>query len=122
MNAGSEHFGEEIRQSGEQKARRLLESELAKLGWREPELQRRPKGDPQKLRMAQRLRKETTMTLEWVAQALNMGTRTHLPICFIGKGRRKSGGDERVNETKNRPFSEGITELFPTAPPAIFPL
>jgi hypothetical protein len=31
MNTGSEHFGEEIRQSGEHKARRLLESELAKL-------------------------------------------------------------------------------------------
>ena len=31
-----------------------------------------------KVAMAQRLRAETTMTLQWIARRLQMGTRTHL--------------------------------------------
>jgi hypothetical protein len=38
----------------------------------------RRKGDPAKLALARRLREETTMTLEWIAQRLSMGTKTHL--------------------------------------------
>ena len=36
------------------------------------------KGDPAKVKLAQRLRAETTMTLNWIAQRLQMGTKTHL--------------------------------------------
>ena len=89
MKAGPEHYGEEIRQSGQQKAEGLLESELAKLGWTERDLQRRPKGDRQKTRIAQRLRAETTMTLGWVAQALHMGTKTHLSHLLYWQGKEK---------------------------------
>ena len=89
MKAGPEHYGEEIRESGQQKAQRLLESELAKLSWTEEELQRRPKGDPQKIQIAQRLRAQTTMTLGWVAQALHMGTKTHLSHLLYWKGKEK---------------------------------
>jgi hypothetical protein len=32
----------------------------------------------EKVRMARRLRRETTMTLKWIADHLNMGTWTHL--------------------------------------------
>jgi hypothetical protein len=38
----------------------------------------RRKGDPEKQRIALRLRQETTMTLYWIAQRLLMGTKTHL--------------------------------------------
>jgi hypothetical protein len=33
---------------------------------------------PQKVRIAARLRKETTVTLKWIAQRLHMGTWTHV--------------------------------------------
>jgi hypothetical protein len=36
-------------------------------------LERRRKGDAQKLQMARRLRKETTMTWNWIADQLHMG-------------------------------------------------
>jgi hypothetical protein len=78
MKAGPEHFGQEIRQSGEYKARSLIDAELKKLGWTGADLLERSKGDAQKIRMAQLLRKETIMTLGWITQALHMGTKTHL--------------------------------------------
>jgi hypothetical protein len=41
-------------------------------------LTRRRKGYPAKLEIARLLREQTTMTLEWIAQRLDMGRRTHL--------------------------------------------
>jgi len=75
---GAEHFGPEIRESAVQKAQRLVKEELAQLGWGERELKRRRKGDPEKVRIASRLRRETTMTQAWIAERLHMGTKTHL--------------------------------------------
>ena len=43
-------------------------------------------GDPEKIAIARRLREETTMTLAWVANRLNMGTKPHLAHCYTGKG------------------------------------
>ena len=68
-----QHYGEELKESEEQKARRLLAEMLHKAGWREAELRRRRKGDVRKARMAARLRAETTMTWPWIAQRLAMG-------------------------------------------------
>ena len=56
----------------------MIEAELKKLRWEELELSRRRKGDLRKIRIARRLRQETTMTLAWIAQRLQMGTKTHL--------------------------------------------
>ena len=89
MEAGPEHYGEEIRQSGEEKARRLIEAELKRRGWRAEELANRPKGDPEKVCIALRLRRETTMTLGWIAQVLGMGTRTYLCHLLYWHGREK---------------------------------
>jgi hypothetical protein len=92
LKAGPEHYGEEIRESGEQKAEGLLESELAGLGWSESELEWRPKGDPHKIRIAQRLRAETTMTLGWIAEPLQMGTKMHLSHLLYWQGKEKAKG------------------------------
>ena len=51
---------------------------MKRRGWREQELESRPKGDPEEVRIALRLRRETTMTLAWIAQALRLGTKTYL--------------------------------------------
>ena len=39
--------------------------------------------------MALRLRRETTMTLAWIAQRLQMGTKTHLAHLLYWQGQEK---------------------------------
>jgi putative transposase len=75
---GASHYGEELRESAEAQAQRMVREELGWRQWDEAELAARRKGDPEKVAMAQRLRRETTMTLAWVAERLQMGTKTHL--------------------------------------------
>ncbi len=58
--------------------RRILNEELDKLGWTGAELPKRAKGDARKIRIAQRLRAETSVTLKWIATELHMGTWTHV--------------------------------------------
>jgi hypothetical protein len=71
-------YGEELRESEQAKAERIVAEELKRRKWDEKALATRRKGDPAKVAMAQRLRRETMVRLEWVAQRLQMGTRTHL--------------------------------------------
>ena len=75
---GAQHYGAERQESGEAKAERLVQEELAKLGWTEAELATRRKGDRAKLKLAVQLRAETTMTLKWIAARLKMGTGASL--------------------------------------------
>jgi hypothetical protein len=70
--------GEEVRQSALAKAQRIAQEELDALGWSALDLQGRRKSDPQKVRIAVRLRHETTMTLEWIADRLCLGAPTHV--------------------------------------------
>jgi len=51
---------------------------MGRLQWTEEELRGRRKGDQKKVRIARRLRAETTMTLKWIAAALWMGSWTHV--------------------------------------------
>ena len=69
---GSHHGGEERSETAGVKAGRVLKEELERRGWKAAELERRRKGDPQKIKMAQRLRRETTMTWNWIADHLRM--------------------------------------------------
>ena len=75
---GDWHYGAELVESAQAKAERLLAAELAREGWTEADLAGRRKGDRVKLKLAAKLRAETTMTLEWIAERLQMGTRGHL--------------------------------------------
>src|SRR6266498_1205479 len=61
------HAGEELDESAEQKAQRLLEQMLRKAGWTEVDLEKRRKGEKAKVQMARRLRTETTMSWKWIA-------------------------------------------------------
>jgi REP element-mobilizing transposase RayT len=76
--AGEHHYAEDRHESDQQKARRIIASELKRLRWEPEELGRRRKGDRRKVKIAMRLRQETTMTLKWVAEALHMGAWTHV--------------------------------------------
>ena len=72
------HIGPEIHQSAEAKADRLVARGLARVAWSEQDLIWRAKGDPEKIRIAEQLRLESTMTLGWIAERLRMGTAGHL--------------------------------------------
>ena len=75
---GANHFGAERQESGEQKARRIIDEELVKLGLSLEQLRLRRSGHPAKARVARRLRQETTMSLKWVAQELGIGSWKYL--------------------------------------------
>ncbi len=71
---GEHHAGELQRESAAGRAERIVAEELARLGWTEAELVARRKGDPGKMAMATRLRRETTLTVKAIAARLHLGT------------------------------------------------
>ncbi|HXS68881.1 MAG TPA: hypothetical protein VN761_08555 [Candidatus Polarisedimenticolia bacterium] len=82
------HGGEGRRESEEAWAEKILREELKRRRWTEKDLKQRPKGDSQKLKVAQRLRKESTMTLTWLAQRLSMGAAGSLANLLRGARQR----------------------------------
>lgn len=70
-----EHHSGELRLAGvAAKADRIIAEELGRLGWSEPELTTRRKSDPDKLAIAARLRRETTLPLKAIAARVHLGT------------------------------------------------
>jgi hypothetical protein len=58
-----------------------LAEELRRRGWDEDELRRRKKSDQGKAEIAQRLRRETTVTWDWIARSLLMGVSDYAAHC-----------------------------------------
>jgi putative transposase len=75
---GEHHYGEERTATEEERAEQIVREGLKRLGWREEDLAARRKGDREKLKLALRLRSETTASVKWIASRLHMGTWTHL--------------------------------------------
>lgn len=74
--------------NGKKLARRnphILSEELQKLGWDLEALKPRRKGNPEKIKIARRLRSQTTMTLAWTAQHLSMGAPGSPANCLRDK-------------------------------------
>ncbi len=93
QRVGESHYGQERRETGEEKAERIVDEELHRRGWEETELQGRPKGDEQKVQMAARLRRETVVTLKWIARRLQMGSWTYVSNC-LAKAKSRSVNNE----------------------------
>ena len=72
------HYGAQRREEQEAGAHRILRQEMARMGWGKSALSQMRKGDERKVRLAARLRKETTMSLKWIAEQLEMGSWTHV--------------------------------------------
>jgi hypothetical protein len=75
---GEHHYGEARAAAGQERAEGMVREGLARLGWKEEDLAARRKGDGDKLKLALRLRAETTASVKWIAARLRMGTWTHL--------------------------------------------
>ena len=59
--------------------------EIQRLGWTEQDLRGRRKGDQRKVNIARRLRQESTMSLKWIAQRLQMGSWTYVSNLLHGE-------------------------------------
>lgn len=70
---GAEHYGAERQESAEQHAEGIVVKEMQRRRWKEAELERRAKGDAGKVAIAKRLRKESAVTVKWIAARLQMG-------------------------------------------------
>ena len=71
---GEHHAGDLRRENGETRAERIIAEELKRLGWTEADLLRQRKNAPGKLDMAARLRRETILSLKWIARRVQLGT------------------------------------------------
>ena len=77
-NLSEYHTGEERRESAQAKAERIIQAELKQRRWQAGDLARQRKGDPIKVKLAGRLRQETTVTIKWIAEQLHIGSWKHV--------------------------------------------
>ena len=71
---GAHHGRSERSETAKANAERLVVEEMARRGWDATELEQRRKADAEKIKIARRLRAETTVTWGWIAGRLPMGT------------------------------------------------
>jgi REP element-mobilizing transposase RayT len=88
LGPNQNHYGADRRESEENRAQRLVTEELNRMGWSEEELRTRRKWDKEKVRLAARLRKETSMSLKWIAQRLEMGSWTYVSNLLIAERKK----------------------------------
>ncbi len=79
---GEHHGGGERQETAEAVAERIVAEEMKRLGWSEEDLAVRRKGDAGKRETARRLRRESSMTLKWIAQRLKMGSASMVTHCL----------------------------------------
>lgn len=103
---GEHHAGELHQGCARAKAEQIVTEELKRLGWKEPDLKSRRRNDPDKLAMAARLRRETTLTIKAIAARVGLGTSkgananlhrhmqagTQTPTAKVRPGRRRRDG------------------------------
>ena len=70
---GAEHYGVEREETMTARAERIVAAEMKRRRWDEAELEKRAKGDAQKVAIAVRLRAESAVTVQWIAARLRMG-------------------------------------------------
>jgi hypothetical protein len=106
------------RMLAQEQADLIVREELARLGWTEAELARRPKGDPEKVRIARRLRAETSASLRWTAARLHMGTWTSAANQLY---RKDTLAPAPPRNTRRRPAPSPPAATPATPPPAPSP-
>ncbi len=68
----------ERRETDTERAERLVQEGLAKLGWSEADLASQPKAHPEKVKLARALRTQTPMTRDWIAKRLRIGSSSYV--------------------------------------------
>ena len=84
------HYGSERREVQASEALGWLREGMQRWGWDTEALRQAAKGDVRKVRLAARIRKETTLSLKWIAEHLAMGSRTHVSNLLGAERKRES--------------------------------
>jgi len=71
---GTNHFVPERKASAEQWGRRIVAERLLGLGLTAEQMKRLAANAPVKVEMARQLRRETTLSLKWIAEQLRVGS------------------------------------------------
>ncbi|HEV2456502.1 MAG TPA: hypothetical protein VGY98_19725 [Verrucomicrobiae bacterium] len=103
---GAHHSGELHREAARAKAERIIHEELRRRGWKELDLKERRKNDPDKLEIAGRLRRETTLTITDIAARVHLGTSKGANRNLHGHLRRShptAGTNKRWQSIKRQP-------------------
>ena len=93
---GASHYWGELQETAEEKTQRIVVEEMKMLGGQEADLEQHRKGYRRKVKIARRLRQETTMTLKWIADRLKMGTWTHVSNRLYHL-KTQDPSDEKIN-------------------------
>ncbi len=109
---GEYHYTEERQKSEDQTARGIVAAELKRIGWTAEDLKHRRKRDAKKVRIAQRLRAETAMTLKWIAEELQMGAWTHVSNLLSRQRRERMAVGS--TQTAFRPVGSVIVRAHPS--------
>ena len=97
---GERHSGQLRHESTQAKGERIIVEELQRLKWKEADLKGTPKTHPEKLSMARRLRRETTLTIREIAQRMHMGSWKSLnnKLYLAGKQAAKESKSKRAKK------------------------
>ena len=91
---GKWHYGKELRESAQAKAERLIGEACRAEAVSQEQLGRWRKGHPFKVKLARELRTHTTVTVEWIADRLQMGMREHAAHLLWGAKKRNINVDQ----------------------------
>jgi len=65
-------------ETDQERAEQIIREALKELNWTEEDLRREAKAHPHKVSMARRLRRETPMTRQWIAERLHIGSASYV--------------------------------------------
>ena len=68
----------------------VMNEEMNRLGWSAEALRQAGKGNEEKVRLAARLRRETTMSLKWTAQQVERGSWSHVSNLLVARRKHES--------------------------------
>jgi hypothetical protein len=77
-------------------AERVVKEGFKKLGWKQADLPATRKEYPRKVKLALRLRPETTATIKRIAQRSQMGSWTHANHLYTGTGRNRNDSEWQI--------------------------
>jgi hypothetical protein len=86
------HPGQLRSESAEAKGRRIIAEELSKLGWSSADPAMKRKCSPEKIEIAGRLRRETTLTMKNIAQLLEMGSPRNVAVRLYERKKGHAAG------------------------------
>jgi hypothetical protein len=67
-----------LQERDEEKAKRIMAEEIRRLNFPKVDFEQSSKSDTRKVSIARRLRTETSVSLRWIAEQLQMGSVPHL--------------------------------------------